>query len=196
MGLDSIELLMEVEKYFSISIPDNEAEKAYTVGNLVDCVANILNVEKFDFSLRTETFNKIKGHIKLLCKTSVDFKITDKVKDHLDLNNKLLIQDLENILKLELVGINKTEILNNNYISRLKAWISFSTMYVDFKEITWKKYIDILLAYHLVWKSKPDSFNSKYEIYLAIMQITVDKIGVDYSEIGIEKSFTDDLGVD
>jgi len=37
---------------------------------------------------------------------------------------------------------------------------------------------------------------SKYEIYLAIMKITVHKVGVDYEEIGIEKSFTDDLGVD
>jgi len=42
----------------------------------------------------------------------------------------------------------------------------------------------------------PNEYKSKYEIYLAIMRITVDKIGVNYSEIGIEKSFADDLGVD
>jgi len=42
----------------------------------------------------------------------------------------------------------------------------------------------------------PTEYKSKYEIYIAITKITVDKIGVDYSEMGIEKSFTDDLGVD
>jgi acyl carrier protein len=32
MGLDSVELLMEVENAFGIDIPDKVAEKIYTVG--------------------------------------------------------------------------------------------------------------------------------------------------------------------
>ena len=31
MGLDSIELVMEIENYFGIQIPDAEAEKIYTI---------------------------------------------------------------------------------------------------------------------------------------------------------------------
>ena len=46
MGLDSVELIMEVEKHFSISIPDPEAEKAYSVGKLVDCVSKIPGIHK------------------------------------------------------------------------------------------------------------------------------------------------------
>lgn len=35
-SLDTVELIMEFEKEFDISIPDEEAEKIETVGNAVD----------------------------------------------------------------------------------------------------------------------------------------------------------------
>jgi acyl carrier protein len=38
MGLDSVEILVRVEKYFGISIPDREAEKILTVQEFADCV--------------------------------------------------------------------------------------------------------------------------------------------------------------
>jgi acyl carrier protein len=38
MGLDSVELVMEIEKKFDISIPDQEAEKITTVGKMYDAV--------------------------------------------------------------------------------------------------------------------------------------------------------------
>ena len=38
MGLDSIELVMEIEKAFDIRIPDEEAEKILTVGDLYNSV--------------------------------------------------------------------------------------------------------------------------------------------------------------
>src|SRR5687768_17570527 len=38
MGLDSVELLIDVEKYFDISIANNEAEKIYTIQDFADCV--------------------------------------------------------------------------------------------------------------------------------------------------------------
>jgi acyl carrier protein len=38
MGLDSVELVMEVEKTFNIRIPDAEAEKIYTVGDFYEVV--------------------------------------------------------------------------------------------------------------------------------------------------------------
>lgn len=40
MGLDGIELIMEIERAFEISIPDQEAEKLITVGDIHNCVWN------------------------------------------------------------------------------------------------------------------------------------------------------------
>jgi Phosphopantetheine attachment site len=38
MGLDSIELISEIEQKFGINIPDREAEKITTVGKMYDAV--------------------------------------------------------------------------------------------------------------------------------------------------------------
>ncbi|MDO4715789.1 MAG: acyl carrier protein [Bacteroidales bacterium] len=42
-SLDTVELIMELEKVFNVSIPDEEAEKIQTVG---DAIAYIENAQK------------------------------------------------------------------------------------------------------------------------------------------------------
>ena len=42
-SLDQVELLMEFDKEFKITIPDDEAERIYTVGDAVDCLYMKLN---------------------------------------------------------------------------------------------------------------------------------------------------------
>jgi acyl carrier protein len=195
MGLDSIELVMEVEKHFSISIPDQEAAKAYTVGKLVDCVAKILGVKRYDFTLRENTFAIIKSTLQSSVINLPAFSSTDKISTTLNTKDKLLLASLEDKLKLKLPGIDTKVSETNGVLPRLQKWLR-SIEEIDFKTITWKKYVDIVLAFNLDKLKPPIQYNSKYEIYIAIMRITVDKIGVDYSEIGIEKSFADDLGVD
>jgi len=44
MGLDSVELVMRIEETFKIEIPDCDAEKIWTVGDLCDYVLNRLEV--------------------------------------------------------------------------------------------------------------------------------------------------------
>lgn len=39
-SLDTIELIMEIEKEFSLSIPDDEAEKITTVGDAISYIEN------------------------------------------------------------------------------------------------------------------------------------------------------------
>jgi acyl carrier protein len=41
MGLDTVELVMQVEKTFAITIPDHEAEKMLTVGDMHDYVMRV-----------------------------------------------------------------------------------------------------------------------------------------------------------
>src|SRR5437763_15243690 len=43
MGLDSVELVMELEDAFGVSIPDDDAEKAQTVGQTVLLIVDLLS---------------------------------------------------------------------------------------------------------------------------------------------------------
>jgi hypothetical protein len=124
-----------------------------------------------------------------------DFSLTDKVSTSLDTKDTSLLVSLEDKLKLKLPGLETKVNDENGILSRLQKWFRFIEK-INFETITWKKYVDIILAFNLDNLITPIQYSSKYEIYIAIMRITVDKIGVNYSEIGIEKSFTDDLGVD
>ncbi|MEV4885304.1 hypothetical protein MRBLMN1_003840 [Chitinophaga ginsengisegetis] len=44
MGLDSVDLLVAIENYFGIQIPDTEAQEIFTVQNMVDVVAKHLHL--------------------------------------------------------------------------------------------------------------------------------------------------------
>src|SRR5687768_5148760 len=113
MGLDSVELIMEVEKHFSTSIPDPEAEKAYTVGKLVDCVAKILHVKKYDFTLRENTFDLIKSTLQSLVVNLPNFSSSDKVSISIDVKDKRLLASLEDKLQLKLPGLD-TKVTETN----------------------------------------------------------------------------------
>lgn len=45
-SLDTVELIMELEDAFEMSIPDEEAEKIQTVGQAVDYISQHLNAKK------------------------------------------------------------------------------------------------------------------------------------------------------
>lgn len=60
MGLDSVELLMEVEYTFDIVISDPEAEKISTVGELYDCVWDKIKNKQCDKCFSAMFFYKLR----------------------------------------------------------------------------------------------------------------------------------------
>lgn len=192
MGLDSVELVMEVEKHFSISIPDKEAEKVYTVGNLVDCVSQIIGVTVYNYSLREKVFSTLQQELAVIRPGLQSYTLHSRIIESLDVQDKMLITGLEQGSGLQFPGMEATR--PNNFWGKTWKWVSSEN--IDFQAITWERYLDMLLAANLEKLVAPWGYRSKYEIYVAIMRILVDKIGVNYAEIGLEKSFTDDLGID
>lgn len=83
MGLDSIELVMEVEKAFDIRIPDQEAEKIRTVKDLYDVVWNHLSRRHSDKCNSQLIFYKLRRYFIANFQLSKQSFSPDKLLDDL-----------------------------------------------------------------------------------------------------------------
>ena len=102
-------------------------------------------------------------------------------------------------LKIELqLDVPKPDMIkkgSTKLFGKIKSLVSWTPIY-DWSAITIDSFITAICANNYEKLINKKNIKSKYEIYVAVMRITVDKIGVSYYEIAPEKSFTSDLGVD
>jgi acyl carrier protein len=195
MGLDSVELVMEVEKYFGIQIPDPEAEKAATVQDMVDCVAKILSVTDNSTELRDSIINKIQA---ILLKLGLIDKLLNRSAPiflTLSPNDKII---WKSFCKEIVLSVPKPEIKKRipaTFFDKIKNQITWGPLY-EWDKITIEQFADAICAVNSSSLINSLAIKNTYEIYIAVTRITVDKIGVDEYDITPEKSFTNDLGVD
>jgi acyl carrier protein len=195
MGLDSVELVMEVEKYFGIAIPDPEAEKAYTIQAMVDIVARHLNLTGNGMELRDKIFEKVNQALLKLGLINTPVSLADLISKYLFPDNKETWQAFKNELQLKVPKPDTIKRNSPKLIDKIKFAINWTPMY-DWSSITVDQFVAAICANNYEELIDKEHIKSTYEIYIAVTAITVDKIGVDYYEIAPEKSFTTDLGVD
>jgi acyl carrier protein len=195
MGLDSVELVMEFEKYFDIQIPDAEAEKMFTVQAAVEVIANHLSVTNEDKELQVEILQKINASLlkNELVRQSLD--LNDLIANTIKPFDKLAWQKMETDLGLTIPQLFFIDETKTDLLTKLKNLVNIKPDY-DAEKITVAEFIDTICAANYQKLINRQNVKSKYEIYTAVAGITVDKIGVDYFEIKPDKSFTNDLGVD
>ena len=195
MGLDSVELIMEVEKYFGISILDREAEVTFTIQDMVNVVARHLDITNENTELREIVFDKVNQALLNLSLINAPIKLTEYISKYLSPDDGEIWDALKNELKLD---VPKPDIIGRDskkFIDKIKFAMNWTPMY-DWSSITVEQFIAAISAINCDKLIDKDFIRSTYEIYIAITAITVDKIGVDYYEISPDKSFTQDLGVD
>lgn len=195
MGLDSIELVMEIEKYFGIQIPDAEAEKIYTVQSMVDTVAVHLNVSSNSFALRDSIFQRVKNNLPFSVTVKAVIQLTDYVVNYLPLNDNTGWVSFATSLGLDVPKPEYVDSNSNKFSDRLKRLFAGNPNYEP-ANISFETFVTAICASNYKELLQKNNISTLYEIYVAIIAITVDKIGVDYYEIAPGKSFTNDLGVD
>ena len=195
MGLDSVELLMEIENYFGIRIPDSEAEKIYTIQLMVDSVANHLNITSESMELRDKKFQQVVQSFQALGWTNEKVLLTDFVSNYIPTDNKKVWMDLENAINLSIPKIEIIRKGSTKISDKLKKLISWIPSY-EWNEITMEQFVGAICANNYREVVDKKNIKTKYDIYVAVAGLTVDKIGIDYYEIAPDKSFTSDLGID
>jgi acyl carrier protein len=195
MGLDSVELLMDIEDYFGITISDSEAEKIYTVQQMVDTVANLLNIKDETADLRDVILERVNHALIKLEITSDPINPSDFISSYLSPENKESWDAFVGELQLK---VPKPDTIKENksiFINKIMKVVHWLPLY-DWRLVTVNQFIDAVCAMNYEKYTSPGQIKSKFEIYAAVCAITVNKIGVDYYEVTPEKSFTADLGID
>ncbi len=187
MGLDSVELVFEIEKYFSIDIPDPEVEKVITVQQMVDCVAGYLKIVKVESPISRILFEQIRQFFELEKSIHLSDSMKDPIFCLVNPYDKDFWTKMSSCLNLSI----PSPIIRTNKLLKLILW---NPIY-NWKEITVNEFISSTIAMNLSSFISKEKIGSKYEIYCVIKSITVDKIGVDYFDVEPNVKFVDDLGI-
>lgn len=180
MGLDSVELLVTFEKHFSIGIPDAEAETIFTVQDMTDTIAKHLDITNNSRDLETRIFQ----HIKNSALITPGIALTDNISTYISPGDRNNWSALERHLQLEIPPPNT------------KTGIFAPPRNYEWETITAGQFTSVICAHNFRTLTNAANIKSKYEIYIIVMGITADKMGVDYYDITPEKSFTGDFGID
>jgi acyl carrier protein len=196
MGLDSVEILVRVEKHLDISISDREAEKILTVQDFADCAFNKVTVNPTENCKSQMLFYKLRNYFtdKGIAKEHVqrDTKIRDLITEDL----KDTWADIEKYLKLDLptlsdLDFNPTKEKEIKMLG-LKFWTRKSPVTVgtigDLVNWTLAKNYDTLI--------NPKSLFDKGDVEKIIIGIISDSMGIPVDEIKLEHKISYDLGVD
>lgn len=198
MGLDTVELLVEVEKKFNIEIADHEAEKVLTISDFVNVIYLKTKIIEKDKDIFKNIYYQLKNIFlrlnvpeKLI---TVNTEVTSLIpqselelfwnqltlKTGLKLPNSKIIKYTEKIEKedVKFLGLKiytKTKRLRNHTLSQLVDYIV---------SLNYESLIDL------------NKIHSKYEIERTICMITSEKSGVEIHEIELFHAFTYDLGME
>lgn len=191
MGLDSVELLVEWEKWFNISIPNKEAEQVNTVNEAVTCINRHFQLS----SANTSPYLRVKDHVvQFLCNNGVhpkDIEPDMPVSNYISVFNEGDLSLLDQQTLLQLPEIRSTP----GFLFRIFS--GTKTQAEDYnKSITLQRYLDILCSINYKTLYTRENICTLNDIRYCVMGITIDKMGLDPFDIYPESSFTSDLGID
>lgn len=191
MSLDSIFLVTNFESYFSIQIPNEEAELLYTVGDVTDYICRQLRITSSDILLKERVFSElqkawlekgmIRQRIELRELVSVFFDDTPET-----------LAVLQQASVCAIPGFPKK---TTPLIHRLLPGRGHQTE-ADFKTLNFDGFCDAICAANYKTLLDPKNLRSSYEVYIAVIAITIEIAGITAYEVNPHKRFTDDLGID
>ncbi len=194
MSLDSTELLMSLEDYLHISIPDLEAEKIVTIQDMVDTAAAYKGIAQRTSVLQAQLAEQVIAALTELQLTSEPLAPDDRVFAALNpFQGPNWLQFCE-ILNFE---VPKPEIKDPPKAGLFKALrgIIWRVSY-DWQAITLDQFLTVIAAANYAKLIDREAIRDQFELYCAILAVVVEKTGVDIYEVRPEKSFANDLGID
>lgn len=196
MGLDSVELLMQIEDEFKIKISDQDAQNIFTVGDMTNFIYQNSTMQLPDNCLKNQILNSIKSAF-LLLEFPANFDLTNIVGEFLTKDDlKASWKKLEETLNLKLPELNPQDLK----VEKIEGVKIFGFNIIRIKppilDMTFERLIECIGAINYQDFIDFDNITNYFEILIAVMGITHLKSRVDIDEIFVSSSFVYDLGVD
>lgn len=229
MGLDSVELLVDIENKFQIKFTDYEAEKINTVGDFYKAILNKIELKPQTECNSQKLFYRLRQMFSIYTDISPKeiYPTTELSKIISKNNRKETWNTFQNSFSFKIPDLKRPEKLISilEIISMCIFLLSFSAilisiselnltfflialMLISFMSMAWivtkpfKKNLPLLNMRDLVEtilvinsETFEMSSNNKSEILLLLKGAIQDKCGLDYEEIKLDATITNDLGI-
>ena len=197
MGLDSVELVVRVEEYFGISIPDREAEKILTVQDFADCVYAKVTLNPTEKCKSQMLFYKFRAYfIDKHGDSKGEISTRTKIKDLITGDLKTTWTEIEKYLQLDLPTLSDLDLYPTKEkdvkILGVKVWTRKSPVTIG----TIADLVNWTLAQNYNTLIDPKFLFDKHDVEKVIIGIISESQGIPVDEIRLEHKISYDLGVD
>lgn len=190
MGLDSMKIFDTVERYFKVSLSEDEVDSINTVGDIADCVSRHIVFKQEGISKPEMMFDILKDYVPAeFGYPGEEFTLATVIKDFIpakkaqlywdkmaaDFNIELpLLKPADVNTRVNPASLLQGESLTDNTVFDLVCWI---------------------LALNYEKLIIPNKLVSKTEVELAVMGIVNEIAGINIEDIALEYDILEDLGI-
>ena len=191
MGLDSVHLMMEIERAFEVTFSNQEAEKINTLSDCTNCIAKLKKVNN-------STDPKIQELRAMILSSCIKigeleaFSPFQKIAHVINREQLHLIDAISHVTGLNIPKPKFGYINKDSFIKKLLI----SKPNYNWEELTMNDFIDSILISNYKSFVNFKAPNSLDEIYFGIAGITSENMDISSYEIEPSKSFCNDLGID
>jgi len=189
MGLDSVMLLKEWEDRFRITISDYDAEKINTVQDSVEVISSYLKISNYDLIVRDGVYLKLKDQLFQILNRRIEFP--ELISNIIPETNKDAWSKIAEAIDLKI----PVPVSSQSFLAETITNI-FSSNKHRYNAVTIGQMADVICAANYRKLIDIDKIKSKYELYIVVMAIAVEALGVDYYEVQPYKRYTSDFGID
>lgn len=179
MGLDTVELIITIEKYFDIYFKDDDIRNISEVGEIADLVADYLLITNNDQTEFNLVFSLLKSH------WNSDVKLYELVNRYLLLDN---ISTFESTLDLQIPQH------SSKRFAKLKK--IFNYYLFEWNQLTIEQFINAIIIANKDQFFTQKISKTRYGIYIEISRIIHRHLGAPIYDIQPSSSITKDLRID
>lgn len=190
MGLDSMKIFDTVERYFKVSLSEDEVDSISTVGDIADCVSRHIVFKQEGISKPEMMFDILKDYVPAeFGYPAEEFTLATVIKDFIPAKKAQLYWDkMAADFNIELPLLKPADITTHISAGDLVQVDSLTDNTV-FDLMCW------ILALNYEKLIIPGKLVSKTEVELAVMGIVNEIAGINIEDIALEYDILEDLGI-